>query len=79
MVVLKTRLEAMDAAARQPLKLNENDMDTSSSVLEKRDGSMAAPSNIESWTPRVEGKRSRGDAPATKLSAHVAAAQVHAQ
>ena len=34
MAVLKTRLEAIDAAARQSLKLSEREMDTSPSVAE---------------------------------------------
>ena len=39
--VLRTRLEATDTAARQSMKLNENAMDTSSSVQGKRDRSVA--------------------------------------
>ena len=78
-VVLKTRLEAMDAAARQPLKSNENDMDTSSSVLGKRDRPMAEPSNIDNSTSGVEGKRSRRNVPATTLAADLAVVQTHAQ
>ena len=78
-MALKTRLEAMDAVARQSLKPSEHDMQTSSSVLGKRGRSMAGPSNIQTSTQGVEGKRSRGDARATKLAADLAAAQAHAQ
>ena len=78
-MVLKTRSEALDAVARQSLKLDENDMDTPSSVLGKRDRSMAEPSNIESSTQFVEEKRSREDTPATTLAAHLAVVHAHAQ
>ena len=67
----------MDAAARQSLKLNENAMDTSPSVLGKRDRSTAGPTNIESSSQVAEGKRSRGDAAATTLALDLAVA--HAQ
>ena len=77
--VLKTRLEATDAAARQSLKPNENDMGTSSSVLGERNRSMAEPSNIGSSSQVVGGKRSRGDTPATALAADLAVAHAHAQ
>ena len=75
----KTRFDAMDAVARQSLKPNENDMDTSSSVLEKRGRSMAEPSNTENATQRAEGKRSRGDTPATTLAVDLAVAHAHPQ
>ena len=55
--VLKTRLEAMDAAASQSLKLDDNAIDTSSSVPGKRGRSLVEPTNIESSTEVVEGKR----------------------
>ena len=45
-VARKTRLAALDAVARQPLKSNEDSVDTSSSVLGKRDRSMADPSTV---------------------------------
>ena len=76
---LETRLEAMDSVARQPLTSNENDMDTSSSVLRKRGRSMAQSSNIGNSTMGVEGKRSLGDAPATAMAAEMAVVQAHAQ
>ena len=57
-MVLKTRLEAMGAVARESWGPNGNDMDTSSSVLGRRGRSMAKPSNFESSTQEVEGKRS---------------------
>ena len=78
-MVLKTRLKATGAVARQPMKSNDNDMDTSSSVLGKWDRSMVAPSNIENSTSGVEGKRSRGGGPATTLAADLAAVQSHTQ
>ena len=55
---LKTRLEAMGAAARQSLNLDEDAMDTSSSVLGKRDRSLAEPTNVACSTEVLEGNRS---------------------
>ena len=78
-VALETRLQPLDAVSRRPLELNENDMDTSSSVLGKRGRSMAKLSNIENSTPRVKGERSRRGAPATTLTADLAAVQARAQ
>ena len=78
-MALETRLEAMDAVARQPLKSIEDDMDTSSSVLRRRDRSMVGQSNIENPTLRAEGNRSRGDVPAATLAAGLAAIHTHAQ
>ena len=69
----------MGAVARQSLTPNENDMDTSSSALGKRDRSMAEPSNIETPRQEAEGKLSRGSAPASKLAVDLAVAQAHAQ
>ena len=40
---------------------------------------MEEPSNIETSTLEVDGKRSRGDAPATTLVADMAVVQTHAQ
>ena len=53
-------------------------MDTSSSALGKRVRSALEPSNIDNPTPRLEGNRSRGDAPATKLAACLAVVYAHA-
>ena len=66
--MLQTRLEAMDAAARQSLKPNENGMNTSPSALGEGDRSLVGPTNIESSTQVAEGKRSRGDTLATTLA-----------
>ena len=54
-------------------------MDTSSSAVGKRDRSTADPTNIEISSHVAEGKRSRADAPAATLAAHLAVAQAHAQ
>ena len=40
---------------------------------------MGEPSIIGNSTPRVAGKRSRGDVPATKVAADMAAVQSHSQ
>ena len=71
-MVPKTRLEATDSAARQPLTSNENDMDASSSVLGKRGCSMAEASIIEQSAVKGEGNRSRGGAPATTMEVNMA-------
>ena len=76
---LQTRLVAMDAAARQSLKLDENAMDTSSSVLGKRGRSLAEPMNVECSTEVAEGKRSRGETPATTMAVGPAVVHAHAQ
>ena len=78
-MVPKTRLGAMDAVARQPLKSNENDMDTSSSVLGKRDLPTVEPSSIENPTSGAERVRSRGVVQATTLAADLAAVHTNAQ
>ena len=77
--MLKTRLEAIDAVERQSTKQTENDMDTSSSVLGKRDRSIAEGSTTERTQQKVEGKRSRGDAPDTTMEVDPAVAPAHAQ
>ena len=80
-VKLKKLLGAMDAAARQPLKSNEEDLDTSSSASGKRDRSTAE----RTWrceanpTSRAEGKCPRGDVQATTSAAYLAVVHTHAQ
>ena len=63
-VAPKTRLEAMDAVARQPVKSNESDMDASSSVLGKRGRSKVEPLDADNPTSGAEGRRSQQDVPA---------------
>ena len=77
--VLKTRLEAMVAVARQSLKLDENAMDTSPAVLGKRDLSLAEPMSVETSTEVVEGKRSRGATLATTMAVDLAVIHARAQ
>ena len=69
----------MDAAGRQSLELNGNAIDTSPSVLGKRDRSMAEPTNFESSAQVAGGTRSRGDAPATTVAVDLAVVHAHAQ
>ena len=54
-------------------------MDTSSSVLGKRDRSMAAQSALEQNQRKEEGRHSRGDVPATTMEVDLAAAMAHAK
>ena len=76
---LRTRLEAMGAVERQSIMQKSNEMDTSSSVLGKRARSMEEQSALEQNQQKVEGKRSRGDVPATAMEVDLAVAQAHAQ
>ena len=78
-MVLKTRMGATDAVARQSLKLNENEMDTSPSALGRRDRSAAEPTNIDGSTRAAEETRSRGDTPATTMAGYLAVVHAHAQ
>ena len=68
--MLETRLEAMDAATRQSLKMNGGAIDASSSALGKRDRSLAEPTNSGS---------SRRDTPAAGMAADLAVTHAHAQ
>ena len=70
--MLKTRLEAMDAVERRSITQSEKTTDTSSSVLGRRDRSMVEQSALEQTQQRVEGKRSRGDFPATTMEVDLA-------
>ena len=54
-------------------------MDTSSSGLGKRDRSVAEHSALEQNQQKVEGKRPRGDVPATTMEVDLAVAHAHAQ
>ena len=76
---LKTRLEAMDAVERRVIIENENAMETSSSVLGKRDRSMEESSAAAPTPQQVEGKRPRGEAPAITMEVDLAVVQAHAQ
>ena len=77
--MLKTRLEAIDAVERRLIIQNENAMDTSPSVLGKRDRSVEKLSAEEPTRQQVEGKRPRGDAPAITMEVDLAVTQAHAQ
>ena len=76
---LKTSLETMDEVERQLTKRTQHDMDTSSSFSGKRDRSMVEQAAMEHNQQQVEGKRSRGDAPAITMEVDLAVAQAHAQ
>ena len=69
----------MDAVERRVNIESQNAMDTSSSVLGKRDRSMGESSAEASTSRQEEGKRPRGEAPAITMEVDLAAAQVHAQ
>ena len=76
---LKTRLEATDAVERQSIKQKSNEMNTSPPVLGERDRSMEEQSALEQNQQKAEGKRSRGDVPATTVEVDLAVVQAHAQ
>ena len=69
----------MDDVAPQSLKLDENAMGTSSSVLGRRDRSSVEPLNTEGSAEVAEGKRSRGETPATTMAVGPAVVHAHAQ
>ena len=54
-------------------------MDTSSSVLGKRDRPKEESSAVEPTQRQVEGKRPRGDVPAITMEVYLAVVQAHAQ
>ena len=76
---LKTRLEAMDTVARNSSQLQTDNMDTSYSVLGKRERPLSDSHIAEMPTQLSVGERSRGEALATTLVVDSAAAKEHAQ
>ena len=66
--VLKTRVEAMDTSARNSSQLQTDNMDTSYSVLGKRERSRSVSHILDTPTQLGVGKRARGDATAIALA-----------
>ena len=77
--VLKTRLEAMDSVEKKCIVERTDKMDTSCSVLGKRERALSDPAVSALPTQGGDGKRSRGDAGASHVMVDLAVLKEHAQ
>ena len=77
--VLKTRLEAMDSVEKKCIVEQTDKMDTSCSVLGKRERALSDPAVLALPTQDGVGKRSRGDAGASHVMVDLAVLEKHTQ
>ena len=77
--MLKTRLEAMDSIEQKCIVEQTDKMDTSCSVLGKRERTLSDPAVLALPAQDGTGKRSRGDAGASHVMVDLAVLDKHAQ